>query len=83
MDMVGITVAVLSTRSAEITNEEDEIVVIFSSRLILGLADTKARSGALQKGPLTWEVESTAARFDLALLLRGIGTFKHSRVGNE
>lgn len=59
MDMVGITVAVLSTRSAEITNEEDEIVVIFSSRLILGLVDTKARSGALQKGPFTWEVGST------------------------
>lgn len=51
MDTVGITVAVLSTRSAEITNEEDETVVIFSSRLILRLADTKARSGALQKGP--------------------------------
>lgn len=57
--MVGIIFAVLISRSVEVENEVDEIVMIFSSRSVLGLGDRNAHSGALkkdQKDPGTWEV---------------------------
>lgn len=81
-----ITVAALSMRSVEAANE-DKTVMIFSSRSVLGLGDTKTHCGALQRAqsPRNWGAggNGAAARFNLILLPREIGTTKHSKIGNS